>query len=60
MDVSGDLHVPAGLLADKNPSTHWIGGWVGPGPQIGYGYIGNKKNMFNLPEFKPRTIQLVA
>jgi hypothetical protein len=30
MKVSGQLHAPAALFWRKNPSTHWIGGWVGP------------------------------
>jgi hypothetical protein len=30
MEVSGHLHVPAALPAEKDPSTHGIGGWMGP------------------------------
>jgi hypothetical protein len=31
MEVSGQLHAPAGLLSRETTSgTHWIGGWVGP------------------------------
>jgi hypothetical protein len=29
-EVSGQLHAPAALLPGKQPSTHWIGGWLGP------------------------------
>jgi hypothetical protein len=29
--VSGQLHVPAALPpGEKDPDTHWIGGWVDP------------------------------
>jgi hypothetical protein len=31
MGVSGQRHAPAALYPrGKDPSTHWIGGWVGP------------------------------
>jgi hypothetical protein len=31
MEVSGQLHAQAALCPGKRaPSTHWIGGWVGP------------------------------
>jgi hypothetical protein len=30
MEVNGQLHAPAALPQGKSPSTHWIGGWVGP------------------------------
>jgi hypothetical protein len=30
MEVSGQLHAPAALPPrERNPGTHWIGGWVG-------------------------------
>jgi hypothetical protein len=29
MEVSGQLHAPATLPPEKEPVTHWIGGWVG-------------------------------
>jgi hypothetical protein len=28
MEVSAQLHAPAALLPQKNPSTHWVGGNV--------------------------------
>jgi hypothetical protein len=31
MEVSGQLHILAALPPGKEPSTHWIGGWVGLG-----------------------------
>jgi hypothetical protein len=32
MEMSGQLHAPAALPPEEiTPSTHWIGGWVGPG-----------------------------
>jgi len=31
MGMSGQLHAPAALPPrETSPSTHWIGGWVGP------------------------------
>jgi hypothetical protein len=31
MEVSGQLHAPGRFtLRERTPSTHWIGGWVGP------------------------------
>jgi hypothetical protein len=31
MEVSDQLHAPAALpRRERAPSTHWIGGWVGP------------------------------
>jgi hypothetical protein len=31
MEVSSQLHAPATLpLKERDPGTHWIGGWVGP------------------------------
>jgi hypothetical protein len=31
MEVSGQLYAPAALPhRERTPSTHWIGGWVGP------------------------------
>jgi hypothetical protein len=30
MRVGGQLHTPATLPLGKRPSTHCIGGWVGP------------------------------
>jgi hypothetical protein len=31
MEVSGQLHAPAALPPrERDPGTHWIGGWVGP------------------------------
>jgi len=36
MDVSGQLHALAALPpGERAPSTHWIGGWVGPGDSLG-------------------------
>jgi len=29
MEVSGQHHAPAVLPSGKNPTTHWIRGWVG-------------------------------
>jgi len=34
MEVSGQLHTTATLSQGENPSTHWIGGWVGPGDHL--------------------------
>jgi hypothetical protein len=31
MRVGGQFHAPAALPPGKRPSTHFIGGWVGPG-----------------------------
>jgi hypothetical protein len=30
MKVRRQFHAPAGLLAGKDPSNHWIGSWLGP------------------------------
>jgi hypothetical protein len=30
MEVGGHRHTPAALAPGKRPSTHCIGGWVGP------------------------------
>jgi len=30
MDVSGEVHTSAALLAEKNAGTHWIGDWMDP------------------------------
>ena len=30
MKVSSQLHAPPTLLLEKNPVTHWKGGWVAP------------------------------
>jgi len=30
MGVGGQHHAPAALPTGKRPSTHFIGGWVGP------------------------------
>jgi hypothetical protein len=30
MEVSGQVHTPAALSQGRAPSSHWIGGWVGP------------------------------
>jgi len=31
MEMSGQLHAPAGLSPERTTDTHWIGGWVGSG-----------------------------
>jgi hypothetical protein len=36
LEVSGQLRAPAALPAGKVPSTHWIGGWVGPRAGLDY------------------------
>jgi hypothetical protein len=32
MGVGGQLHAPAALPPGKRPGTHFIGGWLDPGP----------------------------
>jgi len=34
MWVSVQLHAPASVLPENNPSTHWIGGRMGPGLDV--------------------------
>jgi len=42
MEVSGQLHTQAALLPEKElPSTHWVGGWVGP--RAGHDAVGKRK-----------------
>jgi hypothetical protein len=32
MEVSGQIHAPAALPPrERDPGTHWVVGWVGPG-----------------------------
>jgi hypothetical protein len=31
MQANGSLYSSSALLAGKDPSTHWIGGWMGLG-----------------------------
>ena len=59
MEVSGELHAPAALPPGKYfRTTHRIGGWVGP--RAGLDGFGEKKSLFSIPEFEPRTVQPVA
>jgi hypothetical protein len=55
MRVGGQLHAPAALPPGKWPSTHCIGGWVGP--NAGLDGCGKYRPP---PGFDPRTVQLVA
>jgi len=54
MGVGGQRHAPAALPRER-PSTHCIGGWVGPSAGLG----GSRKS-HPPPGFDPRTVQPVA
>jgi len=44
MEVSGQPHALAALFLGKEfPSTHWIGGWVGP--RAGLDVVAKKKSL---------------
>jgi hypothetical protein len=57
MEVSGQLHALVALLPGKeplvsrNPSTHWIEGWVGP--RAGVDEVARKKNPSPSQESNP-------
>ena len=53
--VGGLRHAPAALLPRKRPSTHCVGGWVGP--RAGLDGCGKSRRP---PGFDPRTAQPVA
>jgi len=53
MGVGGQRHVPAALPPGKRPSTHYIGGWVGP-------RSGRVRKISPPPGFHPQTVQPVA
>jgi hypothetical protein len=55
MGVGGQLHAPAALPPGKRPSTHCIGGLVGP--RVGLDGCGKSRPP---PGFDPRTVQFVA
>ena len=55
MGVGGQRHAPAALFPGKRPSTHYIGGWVGP--TAGLDGCGKSRPP---PGFDPRTFQHVA
>jgi hypothetical protein len=46
MELSGQLYALATLPPEKNPSTHEIGGWVGP--SVILDIFGEEKNLVNL------------
>jgi hypothetical protein len=51
MEVSDQLHTPSILPPmEKGPSTHRIGGWVGP--RVGLDAVEERKNLA-LPEIEP-------
>jgi hypothetical protein len=61
MEVSGQLHAPAALSPkERAPSTHWIGGWVGPRAVLDA--VVKRKIISPCRESNPRTpiVQLVA
>jgi hypothetical protein len=60
MEVSGQLHAPAALPPGENPSTRWIGGWVGPRAVLDT--VVKRKIPSSRRESKPRTpiVQSVA
>jgi hypothetical protein len=35
LEVSGQLHSLAAYPQGRSPSTHWMGGWVGPRAGLG-------------------------
>jgi hypothetical protein len=47
MEVSDHLDAPAVL----SPSTHWIGGWVGPKDGLN---VVERRQVLPMPGFKPR------
>jgi hypothetical protein len=51
--MSGQLHVPAALPPEKEPGTHWIGGWVGPRASLGNV---KKKKLLTLPGLELRPL----
>jgi len=53
---SGHLHPQTAVLPQKNPGTHWIGGWVTS--RAGLGVL--EKILLSLPGLKPRFLQYVA
>ena len=55
MGVGGQRHAPAALPLGKRPSTHCIGGWVGPRA----GLDGLRK-ISPPPGFDPWTVQPLA
>jgi hypothetical protein len=60
MEVNGQVHSPAALPHGKCPSTHWVGGWVGPSAVL---YMVVKRQIPNpRRESNPRTpiVQPVA
>lgn len=46
MELSGQLYTLATFPAEKNPSTHGIGRWVGP--SVILDIFGEEKNLVNL------------
>jgi hypothetical protein len=54
MRVGGQLHAPATLPPGKRAGTHFIGGWVAPGP------VWTGAENLAPPGFDPRTVQPVA
>lgn len=34
MEVGGHWHAPAALPSGRNPSIHWMRGWVGPRAEV--------------------------
>jgi len=46
MELSDQLYALATLPPEKNPSTHEIGGWVGP--SVILDIFGEEKNLVNL------------
>jgi hypothetical protein len=61
MEVSGQLHAAATLPPrERDPGTHWIGGWVGPRAVLDA--VVNRKIPSPRPESSARTqiVQPVA
>jgi hypothetical protein len=57
MEVSGQLHAPAALpFGGRAPSTHWIGGWVGPRAGLDTG----EENSLALAGIRTPAVQPVA
>jgi len=56
--VGGQPHAPAALSTANNFGNHSIGGCGEP--RSGLDVLGEEKNLFPVPGFKPRTVQPVA
>ena len=51
MEVKGQLHAPASLIPGKYPSTHLVGGWMGP--IAGLDFLEKRKITFSYRKSNP-------